>query len=76
MPDESAEPDQIPAADLEEWYRRHNGRDANGRLAGIGIQARDRLIRRLIDEVQRLRASRERPSFAPSEVRSPEGPVK
>jgi hypothetical protein len=34
----------------------HNGRDMDGRPAGIGIQARDRLIRRLVDEVRRLRA--------------------
>jgi len=47
---------EIPDAGLESWYRTHNGRDADGGPAGIGIQARDRLIRRLIDEVRRLRA--------------------
>jgi hypothetical protein len=46
----------IPDADLEQWYRIHNGRDIDGRPAGIGVQARDRLIRRLVEEVRRLRA--------------------
>jgi len=49
-------PPEIPDADLEQWYRVHNGRDIDGRAAGIGIQARDRLIRRLVEEVRRLRA--------------------
>jgi hypothetical protein len=34
----------------------HNGRDLDGESASIGIQARDRLIRRLVEEVRRLRA--------------------
>jgi hypothetical protein len=46
----------ITDADLERWYRVHNGKDMDGRSAGIGTQARDRLIRKLIDEVRRLRA--------------------
>ena len=49
-------PPEIPDADLDQWYRVHNGRDIDGRAAGIGIQARDRLIRRLVEEVRRLRA--------------------
>ena len=49
-------PPGIPDADLEQWDRVHNGRDIDGQSAGIGIQARDRLIRRLVEEVRRLRA--------------------
>ena len=49
-------PPEIPDADLEQWFRVHNGRDIDGQAAGIGIQARDRLIRRLVEEVRRLRA--------------------
>jgi len=56
MAHDSDEPQDIPDGDLEQWYRVHNGRDMDGRPAGIGIQARDRLIRRLVDEVRRLRA--------------------
>jgi hypothetical protein len=47
--------DEIPEADLAHWYRIHNGKDPDGGPAGIGIQPRDRLIRRLIEEVRRLR---------------------
>jgi hypothetical protein len=56
MANESDGPPDIPEADLDQWYRVHNGRDMDGRPAGIGIQARDRLIRRLVEEVRRLRA--------------------
>ena len=56
MANDSDEPPDIPERDLEQWYRVHNGRDLDGRPAGIGIQARDRLIRRLVEEVRRLRA--------------------
>ena len=56
MANDEGEPQDIPEADLEQWYRVHNGRDMDGRPAGIGIQARDRLIRRLVEEVRRLRA--------------------
>jgi len=35
--------------------RVHNGEDLDGGPAGIGIQARDRLIRKLIEKVRRLR---------------------
>jgi hypothetical protein len=35
----------------------HNGKDLDGGPAGIGIQARDRLIRKLIEEVRRLRSA-------------------
>ena len=56
MANDSDEPPDIPESDLEQWYRVHNGRDLDGRPAGIGIQARDRLIRRLVEEVRRLRA--------------------
>jgi hypothetical protein len=51
-------PPEITDADLEQWYRVHNGRDIDGQAAGIGIQARDRLIRRLVEEVRRLRTLR------------------
>jgi len=47
---------EITDAELESWCQAHNCRDVDGGPAGIGIQARDRLIRRLIDEVRRLRA--------------------
>ena len=56
MANDSDEPPEIAESDLEQWYRVHNGRDLDGRPAGIGIQARDRLIRRLVEEVRRLRA--------------------
>jgi hypothetical protein len=56
MANDEREPQDIPETDLEQWYRVHNGRDMDGRPAGIGIQARDRLIRRLVEEVRRLRA--------------------
>jgi hypothetical protein len=53
--DRDDQADELSDAQLEEWYRLHNGRE-NGEPAGIGIQARDRTIRRLIEEVRRLRA--------------------
>ena len=56
MANDEGEPQDIPDSDLEQWYRVHDGRDMDGRPAGIGIQARDRLIRRLVEEVRRLRA--------------------
>jgi len=56
MANDEGEPQDIPDTDLEQWYRVHDGRDMDGRPAGIGIQARDRLIRRLVDEVRKLRA--------------------
>ena len=56
MANDEGEPQDIRDVDLEQWYRVHNGRDMDGRPAGIGIQARDRLIRRLVEEVRRLRA--------------------
>jgi hypothetical protein len=56
MANDSDDGRDIPDADLEQWYRIHNGRDIDGRPAGIGVQARDRLIRRLVEEVRRLRA--------------------
>ena len=60
MANDSDDARDIADADLEQWYRIHNGRDIDGRPAGIGVQARDRLIRRLVEEVRRLRARRER----------------
>jgi hypothetical protein len=47
---------QIDDTDLDEWYRTHDGSAADPGSAAIAIQARDELIRRLIDEVRRLRA--------------------
>jgi hypothetical protein len=57
MVDDSDEAHEISETDLEQWYRVHNGKDIDGRSAGIGIQARDRLIRKLIEQVRRLRAA-------------------
>ena len=56
MANDPDEPREIPDGDLDQWYRVHNGRDLDGETASIGIQARDRLIRRLVEEVRRLRA--------------------
>jgi hypothetical protein len=56
MANDPDEPSEIPDGDLDQWYRVHNGRDLDGESASIGIQARDRLIRRLVEEVRRLRA--------------------
>jgi hypothetical protein len=50
--DDSREP--LPRAELEDWYRHADGKQ-DGQSAGLGIQARDRKIRRLIEEVRRLR---------------------
>ena len=55
MANDTGSAQEISDVDLEQWYRIHNGKDIDGRSAGIGIQARDRLIRRLIEEVRRLR---------------------
>jgi hypothetical protein len=52
--DDGAE--EFPPAELDRLYAIYNGRDADGRPVGIGIQARDRLIRRLIEAVRALRA--------------------
>lgn len=43
--------DEIPDAQLDEWFRLHNGR-GNGALAGLSGQARDKAIRRLIEEIR------------------------
>ena len=47
-------PNEIADSELDEWYRRHDG--TAGDVGPSGIEARDALIRRLIDEVRRLRA--------------------
>jgi hypothetical protein len=49
------ERDEFPPHELDRLYALYNGRDADGGPAGLGMQARDKLIRRLIDEVRRLR---------------------
>ena len=49
-------PNEIPETELDEWYRRHDGKTTEEGPGAAGIQARDALIRRLIDEVRRLRA--------------------
>jgi hypothetical protein len=36
-------------------YAIHNGKHFDGQPQGIGIQTRNKLIRRLIEEVRRLR---------------------
>lgn len=46
--------ERLPKAELEDWYRHADGKQ-DGHAAGLGIQARDRKIRRLIEELQRLR---------------------
>jgi hypothetical protein len=48
--------EEFPPAELDRLYAIYNGRDADGRPVGIGIQARDRLIRRLIEAMRALRA--------------------
>jgi hypothetical protein len=48
--------DEFPDDELTRLYALYNGRDMDGRAAGIGIQARDRLIRRLIEAVRAGRA--------------------
>jgi len=50
--DDSTE--RLPRAELEDWYRHADGKQ-DGHAGGLGIQARDRKIRRLIEEVRRLR---------------------
>ena len=49
-------PNEIADSDLDEWYRRHDGTAGDAGPAARGIEERDALIRRLIDEVRRLRA--------------------
>jgi hypothetical protein len=44
----------LPETQLEDWYRHADGRQ-DGQTGGLGVQARDRKIRRLIEEVRRLR---------------------
>jgi hypothetical protein len=44
----------ISDAVLDEWFRLHDGKD-NGAPAGLGVQARDGKIRRLIEEVRAMR---------------------
>jgi len=51
------ERDEFNDAELDRLYAVYNGRDASGGAAGIGVQARDRLIRKLIDEVRRWRST-------------------
>jgi hypothetical protein len=47
--------DEFPPAELDRLYAVYNGRDADGGPVGIGIQARDRLIRRLIEALRAMR---------------------
>jgi hypothetical protein len=53
--------DDLPETDLDDWYRHADGKQ-DGQTGGLGVQARDRKIRRLIEEVRRLRTSVVRPS--------------
>jgi hypothetical protein len=46
--------EDLPETELEDWYRHADGRQ-DGQAGGLGVQARDRKIRRLIEEVRRLR---------------------
>jgi len=41
-------------------YAVYNGRDASGGPAAIGIQARDKLIREIVDEIGRQRSKTHR----------------
>jgi hypothetical protein len=50
------ERDEFPPHELERLYAIYNGRDAGGGPAGIGVQARDKLIRRLIEQLRRERS--------------------
>ena len=50
--DDSCE--HLAKAEIEDWYRHADGKQ-DGQSAGLGIQARDRKIRRLIEELRRLR---------------------
>ena len=51
------EGDEFRADELDRLYALYNGCDADGGPAGIGVQARDKLIRRLIERLRRERAS-------------------
>ena len=44
--------DEFQPAELDRLHALYNGRAADGGPAGIGVQARDRLIRKLIDELK------------------------
>jgi hypothetical protein len=46
--------EHLAQAEIEDWYRHADGKQ-DGQSAGLGIQARDRKIRRLIEELRRLR---------------------
>jgi hypothetical protein len=59
MAKDTDEHDEFSDAELERLYALYNGRGADGGPAGLGIQARDRLIRKLIDELRRERARRD-----------------
>jgi hypothetical protein len=50
------ERDEFPPHELDRLYALYNGRDPEGGPAGIGVQARDKLIGRLIEQ---LRCERE-----------------
>jgi hypothetical protein len=56
MPTENDDRRDLPETELDDWYRHADGRQ-DGQTAGLGVQARDRKIRRLIDEVRRLRTA-------------------
>ena len=45
--------DDLPETELDDWYRHADGKQ-DGQTGGLGVQARDRKIRRLIEEVRRL----------------------
>ena len=53
--------EEFPPAELDRLYAVYNGRDADGGPVGIGIQARDRLIRRLIEALRALQARERAP---------------
>jgi hypothetical protein len=48
--------DEFGPDELDRLHALYNGCDAEGGPAGIGVQARDRLIRRLIEQLKRERA--------------------
>jgi hypothetical protein len=54
---------ETPTAELDRMRALYNGRDSDGGPAGFAIQVRDKIIRKLIDE---LKAARGRSDGAPN----------
>jgi hypothetical protein len=58
MPNETFARDGLSDEELTRLYGVYNGRDASAGAAGIGIQAREGFIRKLIEELRRQRERR------------------